>query len=125
MMGAVHETPHPTPPRHVVVTLTRSGGFAGVTRQWTADSAALPGPAAQTLRRLVAALPADPTADPTAGEAGAGTATTGLPDAFSYEVAVSVDGLTRQWRATDGDSTEGADDGLRALVDFVRLGEAD
>ncbi len=89
------------------VEVRRSGGFAGRVTEHTADAEALDQPAAEELRRLVAALEvADPPAD--ARSRGA--------DRFQYDVTVQQGAGRRRFSADDGALAPE----LRALVQFVR-----
>lgn len=62
----------------LVVTVRRSGGFAGIARSWSVDAAALPAADAAELRRLAAGV---------VGRSVAPARRT--PDAFQYEVEVA------------------------------------
>ncbi len=97
-----------SPSEPVRVTVRRSGGVTGITRAWTANTADLPVAAADELRHLVAA------GEPFLGSAPL-LAHPGLPDAFTYEVAVTdAAGLRRA--AVDSSTAPPA---LRALLEWV------
>ena len=101
-------------PPDLTVTVTRSGGFAGLTLRWTADTAGLDGPAARTLRDLVARIDLDALASRSAPRRG-------IPDAFTYDVEVT-DG-TRTWHATVPERD--APPPLQALLTHLRTPRGD
>ena len=97
------------------VRVERSGGFAGIARVWSLDTADLGPDAAARLHRLVddvqSAGPAQDTPQP--GMAGAPP---DVPDAFGYRVTVARDGQT--WGVDIREDQAG--EPLRTLIDHVR-----
>jgi len=100
---------------HLRVQVERSGGFAGISRVWSLDTAELGPDAAARLHRLVddvqGAGPARDTPQP--GTAGAPP---DVPDAFGYRVTVARDGQT--WGVDVREDQAG--EPLRTLIDHVR-----
>ncbi len=86
------------------VEVVRSGGFAGISARWMADTDDLPADDAEILRRLVAASPTRPAA----------THQPGAADRFTY--AVRISGGERPGEVRMPEPLPGA---LRALVDWV------
>jgi hypothetical protein len=107
---------------HVVVRVERSGGFAGVSRDWTADSADLTAEQAALLRALVeAAVDAVGEAVTTVGEAAdalgeaAGAVADAVRDGFDYEVSAQVGGHRHRWQGSAADVPA-----VRQLAEHVR-----
>jgi len=106
-------------PAHVVVRVERSGGFAGVSRDWTADSADLTADQAARLRALVEAA-IDAVGDAVADAAEAvGEAADAVGDAvrdgFDYQISAQVGGRRHRWQGPAADVPA-----VRQLAEHVR-----
>ncbi|MDQ3150576.1 MAG: hypothetical protein M3R63_02245 [Actinomycetota bacterium] len=93
---------------HVRADLVRSGGFAGLTRRSSVDTATLPPDEARQLRDLVAGLDFAALAD-------AGASRSRAPDSYSYDLTI-VRGPERV-RVVRDDRGIGAE--LRPLIRFL------
>jgi hypothetical protein len=105
-------TAHP----HVVVRVQRSGGFAGISRDWTADTAELTTDQAAELRDLVVAAVTSVAA---AVAAAVDDAVDEVPDlvrdGFDYLVEAQVGRRRHEWQGATA-----AVPAVRQLVEHVR-----
>lgn len=72
---------------HIKVTVTRSGGFAGIERRAAVDTTRLPADRSAEIRSLVRQLDPAALGDPTSASALEGS---GGRDRFQYDVEISV-----------------------------------
>ena len=103
-----------TGPARIVVRCERSGGFAGVSRVWTADSVELSVDAADLLRELVTAA-LNPAPAPTPAPAPDTDPHPGAADGFEYLVTARVGRRQHTWQGA-----EAAVPAVRDLAEHVR-----
>ena len=101
------------------VTITRSGGVAGVRRVWSVEVRSLSAEQSAELRRLVAAAE-EPRAAAGGAPPNSSRPSPGVPDAFSY--TMDVERRTGHRRTVTGPVTDTAApiEAVRRLLDFLR-----
>ena len=103
---------------HVVVRVERSGGFAGIARDWTVDTAELTAEQAGVLRDLVTAALAAVEQSAAAADAVGESLTDGqdvVRDGFAYLVVAQVGGRRHRWQGPTA-----AVPAVRQLAEHVR-----
>lgn len=100
-------------PDHVAVSVTRTGGFAGISRAWELDSAQADAGVAARMRALAGGVGTDGAVAPPAEDA-----RPGIPaDGFSYDVLLNISGSGWSLLAR---GTSVLPEELAELVDLVR-----